>query len=324
LPNGSTSPLRVAFVGAGNMAREHIRAFSDIPDTHIVGLSSRGSERANALAKDFHLPEVFASIEAMLAQTRPDIVVIAVSELSTVDAMAACVAPGRTILVEKPVGIDLADCRAVRKLALDAQAQVFVGLNRRSYGATQVALSSIVADDGARFVEVHDQEDIAEALRAGRPEAVIRNWMYANSIHLIDYFRIFGRGEISRITLLEPWRGVAPAHVVAHLEFSSGDRGLYHAVWNMPGPWACAVTTSARRVEMRPLERARLQLQGSREVGDLANHEWDHRFKPGFRHQAQQVADFVRYGTRPESVPGIDEALATTELVAKIYGLTVR
>jgi predicted dehydrogenase len=314
----------VAFVGAGNMAREHIRAFCDIPDTHIVGLSSRGSVRANALAKDFHLPEVFASIEAMLAQTRPDIVVVAVSELSTVDVMAACVAPGRTILVEKPVGIDLADCRAVRKLAVDAQCQVFVGLNRRSYGATQVALSNIVADKGARFIEVHDQEDIAAARRAGRPEAVIRNWMYANSIHMIDYFRVFGRGDLLKITLLEPWRGIAPAHVVAHLEFSSGDRGFYHAVWNMPGPWACAVTTSERRLEMRPLERARVQLQGSREVSDLPDQEWDHQFKPGFRHQAQQMADLVRCGTRPKSVPGIDEALATTELVARIYGLAER
>jgi predicted dehydrogenase len=303
------------------MAREHIRAFSDIPGTHIVGITSRSSDRANALAKELHVPKVFASIEAMLAQTGPDIVVVAVSELSTVDVMAACVTPGRTVLVEKPVGLDLADCRAVRKLAADARSQVFVGLNRRSYGATQAALSNVVADRGARFVEVHDQEDIAAARRAGRPEAVIRNWMYANSIHMIDYFRIFARGDVSKITLLEPWRGIAPAHVVAHLEFSSGDRGLYHAVWNMPGPWACAVTTSERRIEMRPLERAHTQLQGSRDVGDLPDHEWDRQFKPGLRRQAQQVADFVRNGTVPSSVAGIDEALATTELVARIYAL---
>src|SRR5436309_791936 len=101
-------PLRVAFVGAGRMAREHIRAFSAIADVSIVGLASRGQERAMGLASEFQVPAVFASIGQMLAQTEPDVVVVAVPEPATVDVMRTCVGPGRTILVEKPVGLDLA------------------------------------------------------------------------------------------------------------------------------------------------------------------------------------------------------------------------
>jgi predicted dehydrogenase len=198
---------------------------------------------------------------------------------------------------------------------------VFVGLNRRCYGATRACIANLAPDEGARFVEVHDQEDMVGAHRAGRPEEVIRNWMFANSIHMVDYFRVFARGDLTKVTIVEPWRPNAPAHVIAYLAFSSGDAGLYHGVWNMPGPWSCSVTTSQRRVEMRPVEKTRIQLAGSRDVIEVGTESWDRDFKPGFRRQAQEIVDFIRTGEKPLHVPDIDEALATTELVAELYGI---
>jgi predicted dehydrogenase len=311
--------LKVGIVGAGRMAREHARAFRDIADIELAGITSRTAERAAGLAREFSIAKTYTRIGEMIDVARPDILVVAVPEPSTVAVMRECVGNAGVILVEKPVGVDLSDCRAVCNLARSAGTPVFVGLNRRSYGSIRAALASLPAEDGARFIEIHDQEDIAAARNARRPEEVIRNWMFANSIHMIDFFRIFGRGEVAAVNIVQPWRGDAPAHVVAHLTFSSGDTGLYHAVWNMPGPWACTVTTAARRVEMRPVETSRMQLAGSRDVSDFPADARDVAFKPGFRLQAEEVAGFGRNGTNPRHVPDIVEALATTELVARLY-----
>ena len=41
---------RVAIVGAGAMAREHIRAFADVPRVTVCGIHSRTREKAEKLA----------------------------------------------------------------------------------------------------------------------------------------------------------------------------------------------------------------------------------------------------------------------------------
>lgn len=311
--------LRVGFVGAGRMAREHARAFRDVTDVKLAGIASRTIERAQDVARESSIAKVHGSISELISAAKPDILVVAVPEPSTVAVMRECIGKASTILVEKPVGVDLEDCRAVFDLAQNAGAPVFVGLNRRSYGATRTALELLSTDDGPRFIEVHDQEDTAAARAAGRPDQVIRNWMFANSIHMIDFFRVFGRGDVVKINIIEPWQGRTPAHVVAHVTLLSGDTGLYHAVWNMPGPWSCSVTTAARRVELRPVEKLQIQLAGSRVMSDVPADPWDSAFKPGFRHQAEEVVTFVRSGAVPRHVPSIGEALATTELVARLY-----
>ena len=44
------SPLKVAFIGAGYMAEEHMRAFASLSDVTIAGIHSRTRERADKLA----------------------------------------------------------------------------------------------------------------------------------------------------------------------------------------------------------------------------------------------------------------------------------
>jgi len=47
--------VSVAVVGAGSMAREHIKAFSALPGVKVNGIFSRTRTRAEVLAKEFIL-----------------------------------------------------------------------------------------------------------------------------------------------------------------------------------------------------------------------------------------------------------------------------
>jgi hypothetical protein len=169
---------------------------------------------------------------------------------------------------------------------------------------------------------VQDQQSLETARVIGHAESVVQNWMYANSIHLVDYLSAFGRGEVSEVEVLQPWNAEDPGVVLAHVRFSSGDTGIYQGIWNGPGPWACTVSAPHRRWEMRPLEKAVYQNAGERSLNEVAASEADQGYKPGFRLQAEQVLG--AWQGRDTGAATIDDALRSTELVARIYGIADR
>ncbi len=309
---------RIAFVGAGYMTTEHLKAFRDIPSVELSGIYSRTASRAESLAKEFGIGAICRSMGELHDRTGAHLVVISVPELSTRPVCEAAVAYPWTLLIEKPAGYDVADAESISHAAKQAGVQAFVALNRRHYSSTRTALLDLASNDAPRFVQVQDQQDAAAAARSGQPPLVVKNWMYANSIHLVDYFASFCRGKVTGVTPLFRWNAGEPALVVAGITFDSGDRGLYEAVWNSPGPWAISITTGSKRWELRPLENASFQLYGQRTLEAVETGEWDRRFKPGLRRQAE-LAVSAALGATPKELPTLDDALASMYLTQAIY-----
>jgi predicted dehydrogenase len=169
---------------------------------------------------------------------------------------------------------------------------------------------------------VYDQEDLVAARRAGQPELVVQNWMYANSIHVVDYLSMLCRGEIVSVEPVIPWTPETPRFVMAKITYDSGDVGLYEAVWNGPGPWAAVVSTQEKRWEIRPLEQASFQVYGSRKLEPVPTHEWDTKFKPGLRIQAAEAIKAVQ--GLPHTLPTLADAMKSMKLVQAIYGTGLR
>ena len=285
--------------------------------TRIVGVVGRTRERAEALAEPYGAA-VFDKIETLWSETRADAVVVAVSELAMAEVCGAVFRHPWACLLEKPVGVDLADARRIQDSANRAGARAWVALNRRSYASTRAALAQI-EPTGRRLVTVLDQQDMDSVRSLGTPEAVVRNYMFANSIHVIDYFQVFCRGHLTSVEVTAPWTPDDPSHVIASLQWSSGDRGVYQALWNGPGPWAVAVATPAARFEMRPLESLTVQLRGERRVSAVEPDPVDTDFKPGLHRQA---AEFIKASKGEENaLATLDEATESMALCAAIYGL---
>ena len=306
-------------MGAGNMAREHARAFADVPGVTIAGLHSRTRARAESLAAELHIPTVYDSVSELYEGTQADLVVVTVSETSMNPVSRACFEFPWTVLLEKPAGIDVIDAEHIHAAASAKNRAVFVALNRRFNSSTRVVLDDLANSKERRFIKVQDQEDQAQARAYGHPDIVIENWMYANSIHIIDYFRVLGRGEITAIEPVFKWNPESPGVVVARIEFDSGDIGLYECIWNAPAPWAVTVSTAQKRWEMRPLERASYQVAGERTLQPAPVHHWDEEFKAGFRLQAE-LAVAAALG-QPSALPTLEDSLQTMRLIKAIYSL---
>ncbi len=311
---------RVAVIGAGYMAREHVRAFSGIEGVRVAGVFSRTAERARVLADEFGIEKVCSSVAELHAATGASIVVVTVRELAMNEVARSCFSYPWTALLEKPAGYDLADAQSILAAARAAGARVYVGLNRRTYGSTRRALDLIGADNGgSRMITIQDQQDMTAAASM-QPAAVVRNYMFANSIHVIDYLRLFGRGPIVGVDPIVPWNPHSPGFVVAHIRFASGDFGLYEGVWDGPGPWAVAVTDSKLRLEMRPLESLTVQQRGERVRVTIDPDPADAEFKPGLRVQAMRLVEAVRTG-RTAQLATLDDATESMRLCADIFGM---
>lgn len=311
--------IKIAFVGAGYMAAEHARAFSGLPGVTLAGVFSRTRTRAEQLASAYPGMVVCDSVSELHARTRADLVVVTVKELSMGAIAAECFAFPWAALLEKPAGYDLADATGILDAASRAGGKAYVALNRRAYSSTRQALARLADNSGPRFVKVMDQQDQQAARDIYKePPEVVRNYMYANSIHLIDYFRVFGRGEVTGVVPVLPWTPEKPAIVVSKIEFSSGDVGLYEGVWDGPGPWAVSVVTPRERLEMRPLEQVSLQLRGERKVAALDLDPDDTAFKPGLRYQAMQAVAAMR--GEPHHLPTLADSWQSMNLVARIFG----
>lgn len=294
-----------------------MRAFRDVPGARLAGVHSRTRARAEALAAEFGAGTVADSVAELYARTKARLVVVSVPELAANAVLCECFRHDWTVLAEKPVGYDVADADRIREEAARSSRRAYAALNRRHYSATRLARERLEADAGARFIRVQDQQDQAAALAAGQPAKVVENWMYANSIHVIDYFRVLGRGEVTEVAPVVRWNPARPLVVVAKVAFSSGDLGLYEGIWDGPGPWAVTVSTPSQRLEMRPLEQLGLQKRGERRLEPQPVHEWDTAFKAGFRAQAQKaVAAALGEVT---DLPTLDEALASMRLVERIF-----
>lgn len=315
----SEKSCKVAIVGAGYMAREHIRAFQDVPDVQIVGIHSRTRQRAEEMAVQFGINNVCDSVFELYNMTQADMVVVTVPELAMNGVSRTCFEYPWIVLLEKPAGYNLSDAREIEAAANAGKRRVFVALNRRQYSSTQTVLRDLKDLPFPRLIRVQDQQDQIQALQTGQPKAVVDNWMYANSIHLIDYFLMLGRGKICGVEPVIPWNPDDPRYVVAKISFDSGDIGLYEGIWNGPGPWAVSINTSAKLWQIRPLEQAAFQIAGQRKLEVIEAHPWDIQFKPGLRLQAEKAVAASR--GEANDLPTLQDAMESMRLVQAIFGL---
>jgi predicted dehydrogenase len=314
--SASTRPTSVAFVGAGPTGKAHMQAFRDVPGVQVVGIMNRSRAKAEAVAAELGICSVHDSISKLYQETKADLIVVTVSILSVRSVLLECMAFPWVILVEKPPGIDLKEADELLTEARRLGARIFVAMNRRAMSSTRLALADLANNQERRFIQVCGQED-AERLATVHPPEVVSRAMYANSIHCIDYLRIFGRGEVTSVQVPGRWDPVEKSPVSAWITFSSGDIGSYIGVWDAPSPWSVSITTASKRWEMRPLEKAGNQLRGQYVLTPHEPHEWDRLFKPGFRWQAEECVKAV-HGLPSQAVT-LEDAVATMSLIAHIY-----
>jgi len=249
------------------------------------------------------------------------VVVIAVTITSTLEVSLECFNFPWITLIEKPLGINLAEAEKLVDVANKKGRKAFVAFNRRYHASMNWVKDQLDSIESKRFIKIQDQENTIEAKKDGHAKIVLENWMFANSIHMIDLFRFFGRSPITNITPIKPWPGTNSdvLEYLAAISYENGDTALYEGIWNAQGPWAVTVSTREKRFEMKPVESAFYQNQVDRTIHRMEPDSLDNDYKPGFYLQATDVVKALQ--GKSNSLVTLEDALETTRLTHSLFGL---
>jgi predicted dehydrogenase len=310
--------MKIAIIGAGKMAKAYISVAQSL-NFNIVGLHSRTLETAKSLSCTIGC-KAYQSIEELYNHTKADIVINTCSELAILNICKEIFKYPWICLLEKPVGINYEESLKIKILAEDTGSKCFVALNRRFYSSTINLQNRLLEQQSKRLIEITDQQDLVEAKETDNfPDQVLENFMYVNSIHLIDYIQQFARGEIESIKQVFPWNNEEPDFMLVVINYSSGDIVIYKAYWNRPGPWTVSVTTDDLRLELSPLERISYRKRYSHVIHKVEDDQDDLNFKPGLRKLCEELQK--EFKDNKSNLTTLNDGIRSMLLVKEIYGI---
>lgn len=126
--------IRVLIAGLGNMGLSHALAHHHHPDAQIVGLVNRSGTVDHP---DFAAYPVFTDLRAALAETSPDLAVIATYTDTHADYAIAAMEAGAHVFVEKPLAATVADAARVVDTAARLNRKLGVGYILRHHPSWQ-------------------------------------------------------------------------------------------------------------------------------------------------------------------------------------------
>lgn len=298
----------LCLIGVGPTAELHVRAIQRIAGLRVRSCASRSLDKAAAFAARFRI-ETPRTIDDALARPDADAYWIVAPAGEMLNVALRIAETGLPAFFEKPVGLNLPETLRAADLF---QSPNMVGLNRRFYEVINAGKMLIDEQGGARFVEIDMPEDV-RSLAGHHPDSVLRQWAFANSIHLIDLFRFFA-GDADRVTSANIVRSVWDRSYASLIEFRSGATGTYHAQWYAPGRWRVAVHADSLSVVYAPIEQATVFRAGQAPKSLLPQGP-DSELKAGFHGQAQAFHALLASGSLPEHAADLRDYSESVRLV---------
>ncbi|MCA1817244.1 MAG: Gfo/Idh/MocA family oxidoreductase, partial [Acidobacteria bacterium] len=124
--------LRVALVGAGNIARwAHVPALKKFPGARLEAVYSASGARGKSYARRFGASYCASDYEEILRDEHVDVVLVATRNQHHAAQSLAALEAGKHVFVEKPMALTLEECRALTRAVAAGGKQLTVGFNRR-------------------------------------------------------------------------------------------------------------------------------------------------------------------------------------------------
>ncbi len=318
--------IRYGVIGSGMMGLEHINNVNAIAGAEVVAISDPDvtSRKYGKHAAGIDDSMVFESHTDLLAAGICDAVVLASPNHTHADIMEDILAAGVHVLVEKPLGISVAECRRILDAAEGHRGVVWMGLEYRYKPPIQALIHEVRAGSAGNIKMVAIREHRFPFLEK------VENWNRFNRntggtlvekcCHFFDLMvliaeskpiRVYASGAQDVNHLAERYDGETPdiidnAYVI--VDFENGSRGLLDLCMFAEGSrneQELAVTGDVGKIEaFVPESVIRLGRRAERTVEERPVSD-DHVAYAGLHEGASYLehADFIdaiRNGTPPK------------------------
>lgn len=302
--------IKIGIIGAGYMAEEYLKVLSK-KKVWCEAIYSRTLSKCEQLRKKYKIKKVYKDFNEL---KNLQALIIAINDTSTLSILKKLDLSKYKILCEKPVGVSFNETEKVFSIIKKNKSKFFVGLNRRFYNSTIKATNLVKQGFGKRIIHIQDQQ-----MQNTNKPFVNKNIMYCNSVHLIDYVRIFARGELVKLSKIKNFKNNTFSQNITRLIFSSKDEVLYSCNWNSPGAWSVNIIQNNQRCEMSPLENLMFEklVYNKRKRLNFKKSKIDNDFKPGIYFQVNEFLKMLQ--NKKNKLIKFEEYFETVKLIKKIY-----
>jgi predicted dehydrogenase len=123
------SELRIAIIGCGKVADQHVLAMQRIPSCKLVAVCDRELLMAKQLAERFGVDRYFCDSRELLETCKPDVIHVTTPPQSHFSIAKQCLEFGSHVYLEKPFAITAAETEALIRFAESRALKTTVGHN---------------------------------------------------------------------------------------------------------------------------------------------------------------------------------------------------
>lgn len=315
--------VAIAVVGCGVHSTTAILPSLRHARARLMAVCDLDGGRAEFARRRFGAEAAYDSLDALLARTDLDAVIVVGPPALHVHAGIAALGSGRHVFVEKPPGESLEDAIRLREAALAADRQLMVGFNKRRASAYRLAAQLIAAPEFGEITSV-------ELTNSSFPIPGLRLHLTDMSIHALDTVRWLA-GEPVRIACFK--RGKGDNHVLAlTVEHESGIVSRLELSAFAPGLIErLAVTGEGAAVQVEGPARLTYSVQAeglsAEETNTRVTRAWapemslpdkqnDTQVVQGYATELIAFCDAVREGR--DVTPSIDDGVAAMRMIEAI------
>ena len=136
--------IGIGVVGVGVAALSaHIPAVVEGDEFRLLAICDRDPGKLEAAQKQWQIPYASTDLKAFLRTPALEAVVVATPPDSHFEIACAAISEGKHVLVEKPLAVNLSECKAMMKLAALNKVLLLVGHEKRFHPTFQKVRSLI-------------------------------------------------------------------------------------------------------------------------------------------------------------------------------------
>ena len=319
--------VRFGMIGAGQMAHIHAVAIAEQAPGQARLVAVTSGSRAPALAAEFGAVAE-PTIDSLLERSDIDAVIVATPHTAHLPNVLAAAAAGKHVLLEKPMGLDVAECRAMIAACEDAGVYLSLAKISRWLEAVRVGHDLVASGRAGEPIAIHVHRLFPGYPNSGWPLDPREGgaWLDWGS-HGCDLVRWFAGREPELVT----------ARFASRRDDLPDLTGM--ATYEFPGGLLASIFMSYEIPGSAATERAHYTVIGTEAVVDInayggvdllrgdtreavyrderytdANTTWDEHapyFRRGFADQIRDLVESIRDG-RPPAIDGRDGLIAVS------------
>lgn len=232
----SRSPVALAFLGCGNITRQHCRTLRRVAPGVPQFFASRDPAKADRYAADLGGAGAFGGYEAAMASPRVTAVMVCTPPDSHLPLAVAALDAGKDVIVEKPAFLASSEVDQVEAAMRRSGRRAFVAENYW-YKPLRRAVAGVVASGDLgeiRFVHLNAMKYQAVADWRGDPRIAGGGALFEGGVHWINFMANLGL-TLEAVEGFRPGPAGAPERSTLVVgRYAEGAVGTLHHSWEVP------------------------------------------------------------------------------------------